>query len=428
MSSSQTQINPSKATRDLRALVIFISFLACIILPGCAQNDAYPTEVSSSRVPPTKPQFATSEPTVKRPKTTPTRAPRPTQMIAPTSEPYPTPTSYPTSTPYPRAIPLPVPTAIPLPVPPTTPTPAPIPTATPVPIFDDHGDNIFSATVTELNPDFHYFAKFSVLQIRGELETPDDIDYFSFEAYGGEEGFLFSSRFLPFATDTGGGIPKIALYGAYSASWVTPLATNGISKDDISYTPGSPGIIYLAVSNSNPGYTGKYRLVVHRTSTIARPNFASPLEPFWPAGAATPAPPSRTAVPTPTSTSDSFVVDDHGTGRFSATDINLTVSNSIKIYGKIGHRGDVDTFSFRSSNGETFAFEAVYLLRGSVVTAIGHPKLILYNVSASTPLAIDDHGGNLFYITGGGTMYLDVSSRSTSLTSDYMISVYRVGP
>jgi len=167
---------------------------------------------------------------------------------------------------------------------------------------------------------------------------------------------------------------------------------------------------------------------VHRTSTIARPNFASPLEPFWPAGAATPAPPTPTAVPTPTSTSTSFVVDDHGTGRFSATDINLTVSNSIKIYGRIGHRGDVDTFSFRSSNGETFAFEAVYLLRGAMVTAIGHPKLILYNVSASTPLAIDDHGGNLFYATGGGTMYLDVSSRSTSLTSDYMIVVDRIGP
>ena len=99
-----------------------------------------------------------------------------------------------------------------------------------------------------------------------------------------------------------------------------------------------------------------------------------------------------------------------------------------KIYGKIGHRGDVDTFSFRSSNGETFAFEAVYLLRGSIVTAIGHPDLILYNVSSSTPLATDDHGGLLFYRTGGGTMYLDVSSRSTSLTRDYMIVVHRIGP
>jgi hypothetical protein len=123
------------------------------------------------------------------------------------------------------------------------------------------------------------------------------------------------------------------------------------------------------------------------------------------------------------------VVDDHGTGRFSATGTNLTVSNSpINVLGKIGHRGDVDTFSFRGSNGETFVFSAVYLLRGSIVTAIGHPKLILYNVSSSTPLATDDRGGTLLYVTGGETMYLDVSSYSASLTSDYMITVDRVRP
>ena len=130
--------------------------------------------------------------------------------------------------------------------------------------------------MTELNPDFHYFAKYSVLQIIGELETPDDVDYFSFEAYGGEERFMFSPRFLPLATDLGGGIPKIELYGA---SWM-PLASIGLFKETLSYTPGSPGIIYLAVSNSNPRYTGKYRVVVHRTSTSPRPDFAKPLEPL----------------------------------------------------------------------------------------------------------------------------------------------------
>ena len=312
----------------------------------------------------------------------------------------------------------------------STPIPTPIltPTATPVPVVDDHGDNAISATMTELHPDFDWMAKYSVLQIIGELETPDDIDYFSFEAYGGEEDFTFSPRFLPLATDTGGGIPKIALYGAYNASWVTPLATNGMSEDEIRYAPGSSGIIYLSVSNSNPGYTGKYRLVVHRTSTSARLNFAKPLEPFWPAGAATPAPPTPTPIPTPTPPSTSLVVDDHGTGRFSATGINLTVSNPNTVLGKIGHRGDVDTFSFRGSNGETFVFNAVYLLRGSITTAIGHPKLILYNVSSSTPLATDDRAGTLLYVTGGETIYLDVSSYSASLTSDYMITVVRIGP
>jgi hypothetical protein len=103
-------------------------------------------------------------------------------------------------------------------------------------VIDDHGDSFISATVTELNPDFNWFAKASMLQIHGELETPDDIDYFSFEAYGGEEFFIFSPRFLPLATDTGGGIPKIAIYGA---SWFTPFATIGVFEDILTYTPAS---------------------------------------------------------------------------------------------------------------------------------------------------------------------------------------------
>ena len=131
-----------------------------------------------------------------QPANTPTLVPTatPTFVLAPT----------PTLTPTPTAVPTPVltPTAVP------TPTPMPIPTATPIPVIDDHGDNVISATVTELNPDFDYWTKSSMLQIKGELEAPDDIDYFSFEAYGGEELFIFSPRFLPLATNLGGGSPR----------------------------------------------------------------------------------------------------------------------------------------------------------------------------------------------------------------------------
>ena len=129
---------------------------------------------------------------------TPTVVPTPSSIptgtaVPATPTPLPTYTPYPTYTPEPTAVPTPVltPTAVP------TPTPMPIPTPTPIPVIDDHGDNVFSATVTELNPDFDYWTKSSMLQIYGELETPDDIDYFSFEAYGGEEFFMFSPRFLP---------------------------------------------------------------------------------------------------------------------------------------------------------------------------------------------------------------------------------------
>ena len=225
-------------------------------------------------------------------------------------EPEPTPTPEPLFIPVPTITPLPLPTvalpavvplgrllptALPAPagsdppstevstpdqVPPTIafipiplPTVTPIPTATPAPVVDDHGDNAISATATELNPDFDFFPKSSVLQLLGELETPDDVDYFSFEAYGGEERFRFYPRFLPLATDLGGGIPQVALYGA---SWFSPLASIGSFEESLAYTPGSPGIIYLSVSNSKPGYTGKYRIVVERTSTSVRPNFAKP--------------------------------------------------------------------------------------------------------------------------------------------------------
>ena len=137
--------------------------------------------------------------------------------------------------------------------------------------------------------------------------------------------------------------------------------------------------------------------------------------------------PRPTIVPTPAPTSTPVVVDDFGNNRFSATSTNLSLSNSpLRITGSIEKGGDVDTFVFHGNPGETFAFSANYLLRGSIVTAIGHPKMVLYTTFPSMPLAVDDRGGTLIYVTSGGTMYLDVSAYSARLTSDYMIVIDRV--
>ena len=65
---------------------------------------------------------------------------------------------------------------------------------------------------------------------------------------------------------------------------------------------------------------------------------------------------------------------------------------------------------FQGDPGETFAFNANYLLRGSLVAATGHPKMVLYTTFPSMSLAIDDRGGTLIYVTSEGPMYLDVSS------------------
>lgn len=71
-------------------------------------------------------------------------------------------------------------------------------------------------------------------------------------------------------------------------------------------------------------------------------------------------------------------------------------------------------------------FNANYLLRGSIVTATGHPKLVLYETDPTMPLAVDDRAGALIHVSTGGAMYLDVSAYSTRLTSDYMVVVDRV--
>ena len=69
---------------------------------------------------------------------------------------------------------------------------------------------------------------------------------------------------------------------------------------------------------------------------------------------------------------------------------------------------------FEGDPGETFSFNANYLLRGSLVTATGHPKMVLYTTFPSMSLAIDDRGGTLIYVTSEGPIYLDVSSESSA--------------
>ena len=138
--------------------------------------------------------------------------------------------------------------------------------------------------------------------------------------------------------------------------------------------------------------------------------------------------PRPVLTPTPRPTSTPFVYDDYGDNRFTAATAYLTLANSPIIFtGELETRRDIDTFSFQGSPGESFVVNANYLLRGSIVTAIGHPKLVLYRVTPSSPLAIDDRAGDLFYsVVDGGTMFLDVSSYNSKLTSGYQIVVHRI--
>ena len=143
-------------------------------------------------------------------------------------------------------------------------------------------------------------------------------------------------------------------------------------------------------------------------------------------------PPTSTPRPPPTSTprptSTPVVIDDYGDDRGTAAPIYVTVDNSPVIFrGEIGTPGDIDAFSFQSSSGDTFVFNANFLLRGAIVTATGHPKLVLYRTSPSTPLETDNRAGDLQYgAETGGTIYLDVSSRTAKFTSSYRIIAYRL--
>jgi hypothetical protein len=119
--------------------------------------------------------------------------------------------------------------------------------------------------------------------------------------------------------------------------------------------------------------------------------------------------------------------DDHGDGRTSATSVDLTIANTpLIIEGRLETPSDIDTFRFQSLNGETFVFNVNFLVRGSIVTAIGHPRMVLYGVTPASPLAVDDRAGTLLYVTRGGTMYLDVFSNNTQNFGGYRIVAERV--
>ena len=155
-----------------------------------------------------------------------------------------------------------------------------------------------------------------------------------------------------------------------------------------------------------------------------------------PTAAPTPAPtaaptltPTRAPTPTPRPTITPFVIDDYGDSRFSAFSFHVSAGTSPSILtGTIGTPGDIDTFSFSGNYGDSFVFNANYLLRGSVVTAIGHPKLVLYSSSRSAPLASDDMDGDINFKVpvSWTTYYLDVSSYSAKMTYDYRIIVHRL--
>ena len=139
--------------------------------------------------------------------------------------------------------------------------------------------------------------------------------------------------------------------------------------------------------------------------------------------------PTATPRPMPTATPrPSPQIDDHGNNRSSATSTSLTVDNSpLWILATFGNPGDIDTFSFRANNRDTFVFQANYLLRGAIVTGVGHPKMVFYTSSPAAPLKIDDRGGLLVKTeVDGGTIYLDVSSYNPDLIHDYQIVVDRI--
>ncbi|MCI0789938.1 MAG: hypothetical protein J4N88_10210, partial [Chloroflexi bacterium] len=176
--------------------------------------------------------------------------------------------------------------------------------------------------------------------------------------------------------------------------------------------------------------------IIHTVVVTATPVPTAPTTPTpTPPPAQVPTPtatmaPTPTPLPTPTPTPEPTstpIPDDHGDDRTTSTSAGLTLDNSpLFIRGNFEKPGDTDTFSFQALNGETFVFSANFLLRGAIVTAVGHPKLILYSASPSSPFATDDGAGNILYVTGGGTMYLDVSSYNAKYTGDYQIVVDRI--
>ena len=209
--------------------------------------------------------------------------PNPTpRALASLTDAPPTPTpAHPTATATPTA----APTATPAPARPPTATPTPTPTATPTPTpfappTDDHGDSPADATIV--------FSDSPATP--GDIETPGDVDYFTFWAQSGYVYVIETE--LVSNPDT-----VIALYDSNR----TLIAEN----DDIEDSDPSSLILwiaetsdarYIAVGSGEDG-AGKYRLHISATQVPTADALASSVAALEATDEATPTP---TAVPTPT--------------------------------------------------------------------------------------------------------------------------------
>ena len=243
-----------------------------------------------------------------------------------------------------------------------------------------------------------------------------------------------------------GGIPKWVFFGGLGAVVIAVIAivavavSGGGGGNDVSNVPlavivptkkptPTPTPTRAPIPTPTPTRTPTPTPTRTPTPTPTRAPTPTPTRAPTPTPTRAPTPtPTRAPTPMPRPTSTPFVVDDYGDNRFSATSFYVSAGTSPLIFtGTIGTPGDIDTFSFSGNYGDSFVFNANYLLRGSVVTAIGHPKLVLYSSSRSAPLATDDMNGDInFKVPGWTTYYLDVSSYSAKMTSDYRIIVHRV--
>ena len=220
----------------------------------------------------------------------------------------------------------------------------------------------------------------------------------------------------------------------------TLLACSSIGEPDVqSSTTASSSGTALPTKNA-PTPTPTTVLPTQTSTPLSEPSKATPVTvrtsvptitlaaaPTSTTATPTPQPtatPNPTPRPTPHPTSTPIVLDDHGDDRSLATSIDLIAANSpIILNGEIETPGDVDTFSFETVSGDSFAFTVNYLSRGSITNSIGHPKLFVYAANPSAGFAIDDRNGSAIYVARGGAVYLDVSSYSATLTSTYRIII-----
>ena len=210
-----------------------------------------------------------------RPNPTP-RAPASLSLALAGGEPTATPapaTATPTAAPTPPPAPAPAPTARP-------PTATPFPTATPAPRTDDHGDSPAEATII--------FSDSSWTD--GDIETPGDVDYFSFWA---ESGYVYViATALVTNPDT--------IIALYDSNW-TLISENddvedaGLKSSLILHIAETSDTHYIAVGSHERG-AGKYTLNLS----------ASPLPDFGALGDALGAAPTATAPATDAPLADVF--------------------------------------------------------------------------------------------------------------------------